>query len=324
MKLLRRKFLYLAAGAAVSTLLFSTGAWSQAARTIKVVVPFAAGGPTDILARLLVEHISRVQGLTMFVENRPGAMTAIGTEAVSRAAPDGNSLLITGSAFVSTPLLRTVSYNPLTSFEPICQLVSATSLILVNSASPYRTLADLLDAARAKPGDLTLASFGPAAVEQIAFEMLKHVTKVNMTFVPYSGYAPAVNALLGGHVTSVLADYSSSAEHLKAGKLRAIATASRTRLEALPDLPTVAESGYQDFEVDLWWGLYAPAKTPKETIFRLAGWFATALQVPEIKEKLAVQELYPAGICGLEFKALIRKQYDEFARAIRESNFKLE
>jgi tripartite-type tricarboxylate transporter receptor subunit TctC len=176
----------------------SHGAWSQATRTVKIVVPFSAGGPTDILARLLVEHIGRVQGLTMFVENRPGAMTAIGTEAVSRAAPDGNSLLITGSAFLSTPLLRTVNYDPLTSFEPICQLVGGASLILVNSASPYRTLADLVDAARAKPGDLTLASFGPAAIEQIAFEMLKRATKVNMTFVPFPGYAPAVNALLGG------------------------------------------------------------------------------------------------------------------------------
>ena len=122
----------------------------------------------------------------------------------------------------------------------------------------------------------------------------------------------------------MIADYASSSEHLKAGKLRAIANASPTRLEALPDLPTVAESGQKEFEVDLWWALYAPAKTPKETIFRLAGWFSTALQVPEIKEKLAVQGLYPTGICGAEFSALSRKQYDEFARAIREANFKLE
>jgi len=192
-------------------------------------------------------------------------------------------------------------------------------VIAVNSASPYRTLSDLLGAARVKPGDLTLASFGPATSSQIWFEMLKRRANVDMTFVPYPGMAPAVNALLGEHVTSAWVDY---AEQVAAGKLRALATPARTRIEALPDVPTVAESGYKDYEVDVWFGLVAPAKTPKKAVSELAGWFMAALWVPEIKVKLAMLGLYPVGICGADFSTFLRKQYDEFGRAIREANIK--
>src|SRR5262249_6405726 len=160
-----------------------------------------------------------------------------------------------------------------TSFEPVCYLVSSPGVFVVNSASPYRTLADLLDAARAKPGALTLASVGPGTAQHIGFEMLKRAANVDLTYVPYAGGAPAINALLGGHVTSVFAEYAPLVGHLKAGALRAIATSARTRIEPLPDLPTVAEAGYGDYEVDLWWGLFAPAKTPSETLSQLSGWF---------------------------------------------------
>jgi len=152
--------------------------------------------------------------------------------------------------------------------------------------------------------------------------MLKRVANLNMIFVPYPGAAPAVTALLGEHVTSVFTDYATLAEQLKSGKLRALATGSRTRAEALPDVPTVAESGYKDYDAKQWFGLLAPAKTPKETISQLVGWFTAALQVPEVKAKLAIQGLYPAGICGADFGAFIRKQYDDYGRAIREANIK--
>ena len=311
--------------AAVILVALSGGAaWSQAARTIKIVVPYPPGGGTDIMARLLAEQIGRAQGQTCVVENRPGAGSVIGTEAVSRAAPDGNTVLINNAAFVINPHLRKVNYNPLTGFEPICHLASSPSLIVVNSASPYRTLADLLEEARAKPGALTMASDGPATLHHIAIEMLKRTAKVDMTFVPYPGAAPAVNALLGEHVTSVFVIYPPVAEQLKAGKLRPLATGSRTRIETLAEVPTVAESGYTDYKVDEWFGVLAPAKTPKDMLSRLAGWFTAALEVPEVKAKLAVQGLYPVGICGADFGALIRKQYDEYGRVIRESNIKAE
>jgi tripartite-type tricarboxylate transporter receptor subunit TctC len=233
------QFLYLAVVSVILIGLSGHGAWShQATRTIKVVVPVSPGGASDLLARLLAEQIGRAQGQTMLIENRPGASQIIGTEAVSRAAPDGNTLLINSPDSLVIPHLRKLNYDPLTSFEPICYLVRAPLIIVVNTASPYRTLANLLDAARSQPRDFTLASFGPATVHQIAFETLKRAAKVDMTFVPYPGVAPAINALLGEHVTSVLGTYSTVAEQLNAGKLRALATASRTRIEPLPEVPT--------------------------------------------------------------------------------------
>jgi tripartite-type tricarboxylate transporter receptor subunit TctC len=157
---------------------------------------------------------------------------------------------------------------------------------------------------------------------QIAFEMLKRTAKVDMTFVPYPGGAPTVNALLGEHVTSAITDYPPITEQLKAGKLRALATGSRTRIAPLPDVPTVVESGYKDYEADFWIGPFAPAKTSKKTVSQFAGWFTAAMQVPEIKVKLAAQGLYPAVSCGTDFAALLRKQYDEYDAVVRESNMK--
>jgi tripartite-type tricarboxylate transporter receptor subunit TctC len=145
-----------------------------------------------------------------------------------------------------------------------------------------------------------------------------------MTFVPYSGAAPAVNALLGGHVTSVSVPYPNVSEQLNSGKLRALATPSRARIEPLLNVPTIAEYGYRNVEAGGWTGLVAPAKTPKETIVQLAGWFTTALQIPELKDKLVVLGLYPAGTCGEDFGAFIRKQYDDFGRIVRDANIKVQ
>jgi tripartite-type tricarboxylate transporter receptor subunit TctC len=331
MKLPLRQFLHPAAGAAILSVisimllaLSGQSTWSQTARTIKIVVPYPPGGGSDILARLLGEQIGRAQGQAMVIENRPGAASIIGTEAVSRAAPDGNTVLMSDGAFVINPHLRKLNYDPLKSFEPVCNLVRILPLVVVNSASPYRTLADLLDAARAKPGALTLASDGPGTGHHIAIEMLKRAANVNMLFVPYPGGAPAVNALLGEHVTAVLLNYVVVAEQMKAGKLRALATTFRTRIEPVPEVPTVAESGYKDYEVEEWSGVLAPAKTPQQAVSKLAGWFTAALQAPEIKPKLATQGFYPVGMCGADFGALIRKEYDEYGRVIREANIKTE
>jgi tripartite-type tricarboxylate transporter receptor subunit TctC len=293
-------------------------------RTIKIIVSSTPGGGSDILGRLLAEQIARTQGPTIVVENRPGAGTVIGTDAASRAQPDGSTVLITTPEFVIAPHLRKLSYDPLTSFEPICYLVRSPQLIVVNAASPYHTLADLTDAARARPDELTLASAGPASSPQMAFAMLEKAAGIRMTYVPYPGSAPAVSALLGGHVTAVMAAYPNVAEQVKAGQLRALATASRTRIDSLAEVPTLAESGYQDFEADLWYGMVAPAGTPPETLSQLAGLFTAALLAPEIKPKLAVQGLSPVGACGADFAAHLRKQYDGYGRVIREANIKAE
>jgi tripartite-type tricarboxylate transporter receptor subunit TctC len=231
---------------------------------------------------------------------------------------------MTPTAFVTTPQLRKLSYHPLTSFEPVCYLVSVPLVIAVNRGSPYRTLGDLVDAAHAKPGTLTLASIGPASASQVAFEMLKRAANVDISFISYPGTPPAITELLGDHVTSALVGYADVFEQLKAGKLRALAVVTRTRIEALPDVPTVAESGYRGYEVDIWYGVVAPAKTPNETIAQLAGMFTAAMQAPEVKAKLVAQGLFPAVTCGEDFGVFLRKQYDEFGRVIREANITAE
>lgn len=291
-------------------------------KQMKIVVPLPPGGAGDILARLLAEQVGHAHEAAVVIENRPGAGSIIGTEAVARAAPDGSTLLINAPYMLIGPQVKKVNYDPLTSFEPVCYLVSSPGVIVVNAASPYRTLADLLDAARAKPAELTFASVGPATAQHIGFERLKRAAHVDMIYVPYSGGAPAINALLGGHVTAVFAEYAPLAEHIKAGTLRALATSAPTRIDPLPDLPTVAESGFNDYEVDLWWSLFAPAKTSKETISQLAAWFTSAMHAPEVKGKLVAQGFAPVGMCGTEFGALLRKQYDDYGRVIREANIK--
>jgi len=309
---------------ALAVALTGQGAWSQTARTIRIVAPAAPGGVGDTVARLLGEQIGRAQGQTILIENRTGAGGVIAAEAVSRAAPDGSTMLIISTDTLIPPHLRKVSFDLMTGFEPICYLVSAPTVITVSAASPYRTLGDLVNAARATPGAITMASFGPATAFQIAFEMLKRAADVDMTFLSYPGAAPAINALLGEHVTSAFSSYSTASEQLKAGKLRALATAARARIETLPEVPTVAESGYRDYELDYWLGMLAPAMTPKEKISQLAGWFTAALQAPEFRAKLAPLGLFPVGMCGADFAALLRKQYGDFGRVIREANIKAE
>jgi tripartite-type tricarboxylate transporter receptor subunit TctC len=297
-------------------------AWSQTARTIKIVVPFPAGGSATILARLLADEVGRAHGHTMLIENRPGAGASIAYEAVARAAPDGNTLVINANSMVINPLLRKVNYDPQTSFEPVCYLVSSPQVIVVNSASPYRTLNDLFTAARAKPGEFSLASVGPATTQHIGYEQLRYMAKVDLTYVPYPGGAPAVTALLGGHVTSVYGNYSEVVEQLNAGTLRALATTGTKRIEPLPDVPTVAESGYKGYDVQVWFGLAAPAGTPKNMVTEFADWFTAAMQAPEVKPKLIKLGLYPVGLCGADFAAHMRKQYEEYARIIRDANIK--
>jgi tripartite-type tricarboxylate transporter receptor subunit TctC len=292
------------------------------AQTTKLIVPIPAGGAGDTLARVLSDQIGSIYGSAMVVENRPGGSTVVGTEAVARAVPDGSTLLIAGTGFVINPHLTKTNYDPLASFEPICHLVSLPTVIVVKGSSPYNTLADLLNAARAKPGQLTLASIGPASTAHIAFEMLKRAANADMTFVPFPGTAPAVNALMGDHVAAFFGNYAEVAEHLKAGTLRALASASSARIEPRPDLPTLGELGYTVSLGEVWYGLVAPAKTPKEAITRLAGWFTTTMQTLDVKTKLVTNGIYPAVMCGAGYGAFLRDQFNEYGRAIREANIK--
>jgi tripartite-type tricarboxylate transporter receptor subunit TctC len=324
----RRQFLRLAWRASLAGILSVLGAsesaWPQASRTIHLVVPFPAGGSADTLARMVGEQINKSQPATVLTENRPGAGSSIAYDLVARAAPDGNTLVIVGNSLVINPLLRKVSYDPFMSFEPVCYLVRSPQVIAVGIASPWRILADFVAAIHASPGKFTVATVGPATTQHMALAQFNHLAGLDVTYVPYPGGAPAVTALLGGHVDAVLGNYSEAVEQINAGKMRALAATSRTRIPTLPDVPTVAEAGWQNYEAEVWFGVVAPAKTPKETLMQLAAWFSAALQAPEVKTKLVAIGLYPVGLCGADFGGHMRQQSIEYGRIIRDANIKVE
>jgi tripartite-type tricarboxylate transporter receptor subunit TctC len=298
---------------------FAPSAWSQAG-AIKIVVPYTPGSGPDILSRLMAEQVGRTQGLTMVVENRPGGGTVIGTEAVERAEPDGHTVLLVANSFVANPPLGRANYDPSRSFEPVCYLASTPMVLVVLGSSPYRTLNDLIAAARAKPGEIAFASGGPGSSLHVAIEVLRRAANINITYVPYGGTAPAINALMGNHVAAVWADYPTVVSQLQSGALRGLVTTSRARVEALPDVPTLGETGVSNYEADIFYGVVAPAKTPPDMLNRLSGWFSNALKAADMKPKLAQQGLFPVGTCGAEFAAYLRRQVEEYSRIIREAN----
>jgi tripartite-type tricarboxylate transporter receptor subunit TctC len=299
-------------------------AQSQPGHSLKIVVPLAAGGGADILARILSEQIGKAQSINTIVENRPGAGTVIGTEAAARAAPDGETVLLTNPAFLINPHIKKVTYDPLADFEPVCNMVNFPLVFVVGKDSPVKSMKDMLAMAKAKPGSVTVASAGTGNPTHIGFEVLKKATGLEMTYVPYAGAAPAVNALLGGHITSVYSDYGTISSQLKSGALRPIAVGAKKRFAGLPDVPTIPELGYTDYEAESWNGILAPAKTPKDTVAQLINWFSAAGNSAPVKEKLAALGLGPSVLCGSDYRASLKRQYEQFGKAIRDSNIKIQ
>ena len=312
---------WLAVGIALAALICNPPTSPAQTGVIKVVVPVPPGSAGDLIARLLTDQVGRLNNRSFVIEPRPGAGTMIGTEAVARAPANGQTLLINAPFLLIGPHLRKLSFDPLASLDPVCYLVSSPGVLAVNAASPYRTFADLMEAVRTRPGQLTFASAGPGSTHQVGFEKLKHDAGLDFLYVPFSGGGPAINALLGNHVTAVLAEYAPLSEHLKAGTLRPLAVTSTARVALLPGVPTIAET-YPGFEVDFWWGLFAPAHTPDALLSQLAEWFTAAMQKPEVKAKLNELGFFPAGICGQDFAALLRKQYEDYGRVIRSANMR--
>jgi tripartite-type tricarboxylate transporter receptor subunit TctC len=303
-------------------ILLVTPAVAQSAPTLRLVSPSTAGGGSDTLARILGDQISRKQGRTVVVENRPGAGNVIGTEYVARSAPDGNTVLITTPEFVINPHLKSVNYDPVAGFQSICYLVRSPQFIAVNSDTPYRTFDDFLKAAQQTPGQLSIASAGPNSSPHIVIETMKRVLGLSVNFIPYPGSTPAVNAVLGGHITAVMASYPNVAELIRNNKLRALAVSSASRSVSMPDVPTFAEIGLKDFEADIWFIAAAAAHTPKDAESQLASWFSDALRDPEIIPKLDVQGLFPVGVCGEAAAAFTKKQFEDYGRMIKEADIR--
>ncbi len=298
-----------------------SAAWSQGGRTIRLILPFPPGGPADAMARLVAQQIGASGGPTIVVESHPGAGTE--TEYVAHAAPDGNTLLVISPSFVVLPNVRKLNYDPLTDFAPICELATFPPLIVVNGDSPYSTLADFIAAARARPGALTYGTIGPATASEIAFEMLKQAAKVDITFVPFTGYTPAIQALLAHQLTAAQADLTTLQGQLQTGKLRALATTAPARVPVLPNVPTVIESGYKNVEAEFYGGVVGPAKTPAATISQSIRWFSDAIKLPEMKAKFASLGFIPNGQCGADFGAIISKDYENYGRTIRDAHLQM-
>lgn len=297
-------------------------AWTQQ-RTLKIVVPYTPGSGPDITSRLMAEQIGKQQpNVSVVVENRPGAGTVIGTEAVARAAPDGNTVVMVANTFVINPPLNRGNYT-LESFEPVCQLAATPMVLVVKSDSPHKSLKDLVEAAKAKPGDVVFASGGPASSLHIAIEVVKGAQKLQSSYVPYGGTAPAITALMGGHVTAVWADYPTVVSHLKSGTLRALVTSSSQKVAVLPDVPTLNDTGIAKHEADIFYGIMAPAKTPEATLKQLSSWFAAAVKSPEVPPKYAQQGLFPVERCGADFGKFLKALSTDYARIIQEANIKL-
>jgi tripartite-type tricarboxylate transporter receptor subunit TctC len=291
-------------------------------RIVRLVIPFPPGGASDILARLLAERISATSGQGMIIENRPGAGTVIATEAVSRATPDGTTLLVMANSFVINPNLRTLSYDPLTSFEHICFLAQSPHAIVVNSQSTINSFADLMTQAKAKPGEMTFASVGPNTTHHIAIEMLKRASGLPVTQVSYQGGGQALTNLIGGHLNAVQANYIEVKENLGTS-LRVIAVGGTQRLADLPDVPTIAELGFPEVIGVGWFGLVAPGSTPRTVTDEIAAQFKAALAIPEISAKLIAAGLIPEGrTCGADFLALLKTQHGRYAKAIKDAGLK--
>ena len=307
------------AAIAVGGQLGSRDALAQS-KTLKVIVPYTPGSGPDIISRLLGEQIAKQGGPTVVVENRPGGGMTIGTEAAARAEPDGNTVLLVANAFTVNMAVKRGNFT-LASFEPVCNLATTPMPLVVQSSSPWKTVQELVDYARANPGKFTFASGGPATSLHVAIEVLRLATKIETNYVPYGGSGPAINALIGGHVQAVWADYPTVVSHLKNGTLRALATTSPKRIDALPGVPTLSETGIVKYEAEIFYGVVAPAKTPKAALDSI-GTMLTSAITPEMKQKFAQQGLFPDGRCGDKFGAFLRDITADYERVTTAAGIK--
>jgi tripartite-type tricarboxylate transporter receptor subunit TctC len=293
-------------------------------RPIHLVVPFPPGGTADMQVRLLGEHMARTLGQAVLTENKPGGGTIIATQAVAKSPADGHTVLLIGNSFVINAKLHagTLPYDGLKAFEPVACLTRSPQLLAVNVTSPWRSFPEWLEAARAKPEALSYASVGPATAQHIACEMLQRAAGIRLVYTPFTGGAPAVNALLGGHVDTVLANVSELQPFIEAGKLRPLAVTTAQRLDSMKDVPTVAECGLPGYEAVAWFGLVAPTGTPKDAVARLAQAATAALTDAEISRKLVAAGLEPYPRGPADFGAQLVDLYFKYSKVIDEAGIK--
>jgi tripartite-type tricarboxylate transporter receptor subunit TctC len=327
LELNRRKRPLLLAFAAMSLAVFSTGeaVARYPERTVRFVVPFAPGGGTDVVARTLAQDMAKDLGVAVVIENKPGAGTIIGTQAVAVSAPDGYTLLMgTFSHAVNPSLNAKLPYDPHRDFAAVALIARSFNVVVVNPKSPIKSIADLIAAAKANPGKLSYGTFGIGTSAHLAGELFKDMAKVDLTTVPYKGAAPAITDLIGGQIDVMFTTVASAASLIESGQLRAIAVTSAERSPAFPQLPTVAEAGVPGYAAESWYGLFAPAGTPADIIDRLNKSAASAVQSEAFK-KLGVNEgLVVIARPPEELDRYVRSEEARWRRVIQDAGIKVE
>ncbi len=323
LRLTRRALL----GALVLTTGLGLNAAAQAKypeKPIKIIVGFAAGGPTDIVARLVGNRLEKALGQPVIVENKPGGGSNIASAEAARAKPDGYTLFLgTIANATNMSVYKNLSYDTERDFIPISQLVSSPSVLVVNNDLPVKSLKELIAYAKANPGKLSYASSGAGGSPHLAGEMLKQRAGIDALHVPYKGAAPAMNDVMGGTVSMGFKTASGVTTTIQAGRIRAIAIASNTRLPQLPDVPTLNELGFKDFEVSSWSGLFAPKGTPQAIIDILGKATVDILKNPEVRKQLEGMGAIPIGSTPEEFKKYVRSEIEKWGVVAKAANIQL-
>ena len=303
----------------------AASAQSYPVKPVRFVVPYPPGGPTDILGRAVAQALGESVGQPVIVDNKPGASGMIGAEQVAKAAPDGYTILVNASIHVINPSLYSkTSFDAMKDFVPVSQIASVPLILVVGQSVPANSVKELIALAKASPGKLTFASSSVGAAPHLAGELLKRMAGVDIVHVPYKGSGPATADLIGGHVTMMIDSMPSSIAHVKAGKLKVLGVSTAKRISALPDTPTIAESGLPGFDIATWYGVWAPAGTPKEIVNRLSGEIAKALKRADLKERLAGLGAEPVGSTPAEFAAYCESEFKRWGRVVKESGAKLD
>jgi tripartite-type tricarboxylate transporter receptor subunit TctC len=327
MKLPRRRFLQLAAGAfALPAVSRIAGAQAYPSRTITLVVPFPAGGATDVVARVLAKALSERLRQSVVVDNRPGANGAIGSASVAKARPDGYTLVMGGvnTHAMNDSLIKPRPYNSARDFAPITLTALIPIAFVVNPQTPVATLQELVALARSKPRQLSYGSSGAGGPQHLAMELFKLAAGVDIVHVPYRGGAPQLNDLVAGHIPIGSIGLPPALPHIETGKLRALAVTDTKRSAFLPNLPTVAESGFPNFEMSYWLGLMAPAGTPRDVVERLQVESVAVLTARDIRESLAKQGAEVVTSTADEFKKVVEKDLEKWSKVIQETGITAE
>jgi tripartite-type tricarboxylate transporter receptor subunit TctC len=304
----------------------SVAAADYPARAIRMVVPFPAGGTTDILGRIAGQKITEALSQQVIIDNRGGAGGNIGTEIVAKAPPDGYTLLTDpGSTLTINPhAYSKLGFDPVKDFAPITILAEVPNILEVHPALPVKNVKELIALAKSKPGQINYASTGAGQSTHLSMELFKSMAHIDINHIPYKGSAPALVDLIGGQVSVMFDNMPTSLPHVKAGKLRALAVSTVRRSFALPQLPTVAESGLPGFEVSVWFSVLAPAATPRDIVQKLNAVLVKALQSPDVKQRLAEQGAEPVGNTPEQFAATIQRDLAKWAKVDKDANEKLD